>query len=65
MPIKHQFGHADANGAVTAAQALVLGAEHQAIGRNVLAAAAFCSGGFYPYKARRCKCLLSLHSRNC
>jgi hypothetical protein len=45
MTINHQFGDADANGAVTGARALALEAEHQAIVRDVLAAVAFWSGG--------------------
>lgn len=45
MTINHQFGGADANGAVTGAQALALGAEQQAMVRDMRAAAAFWSGG--------------------
>jgi Proteins of 100 residues with WXG len=44
MTINHQFGDADARGAIIRAQAMALHAEHQAILRDVLAAGDFWGG---------------------
>lgn len=44
MSINYQFGDVDAHGATIRAQACALGAEHQAIVRDVLAAGDFWGG---------------------
>jgi uncharacterized protein YukE len=44
MTINYQFGDVDAHGATIRAQAMALEAEHQAIIRDVLAAADFWGG---------------------